>query len=282
MRLTTRLMTVLALAGCAMAARQRQQDPPPAERPADAPAKGAARQPQQPANAGALTAKSSVDQILDALDQRGRNLKSFAADVSLMEEDITLASEVTRTGRALFQDQGDGQARLRVTFTTRATGSRKFDETIEYLLDGGWLTDRDYQRKIEVRRQVLREGEKIDLLKLGEGPFPLPIGQKKEDVHAEFKVTKVKPDEKADPPGTVHVRLTPKPDSQFARKFDEIDVWVDTRTNMPARIDTAQGETLRTTKLTNFTANPEPPLKDADFALPAIKGWDRHEERFQE
>jgi hypothetical protein len=276
MRLTSgTFAAVLALAGCALAA---QKNPPPAKPGrADPPAGNAPAQPK----GGPLTAESGVDEILDALDARGRNLKSFRADVSLAEIDAAIASEVTRRGQALYQDQGDGQARLRVTFVERDTGTRVFDEKIEYLLQGGWLTDRDYERKVEVRRQVLREGEKLDLLKLGEGPFPLPIGQKKEDVHAQFEVAKVKP-AKDDPPGSVHIRLTPKPDSQFARKFDEIDVWVDTKTNMPARIETAQGESVRSTELTKFTANPEPALKDADFALPKIDGWDRHEEPFND
>jgi hypothetical protein len=63
-----------------------------------------------------------------------------------------------------------------------------------------------------------------------------------------------------------------------------IDVWVDVKTNMPARIDTAQGENVRTTELKNFTANPEPPLTDKDFALPPIEEgkWDLHEEQFKD
>lgn len=274
MRPVTGLIAVFAVAGCALAA----QKSPPAAPPGEPPAKAAPRPRQK---GGALSADSTVDQILDALDARGRNLKSFVADVTLAEGDATLANEVTRRGRAAYQDSGDGRARLRVTFVERDTGTRVFDEKIEYLLEGGWLTDRDYQRKIEVRRQVLREGEKIDLLKLGEGPFPLPIGQKKEAVYEQFDVTKVKPD-KDDPAGTVRVRLTPKPDGQFARKFEEIDVWVDPRTNMPARIDTVEGETVRTTELTNFTVNPKPALRDEDFRLPAIEGWDRHQEPFRE
>ena len=282
MRRTIRLFTILALAGTAAAAQQKapNADAPPANAP---PAKAAPGQ-QRPQQQGApLSAKSSVDEILDALDARGRNLKAFIADVSLTEGDAALANEVTRTGRAAYQDLGDGQARLRVTFNDRDTGKRKFEEKIEYLLQGGWLTDRDYKKKIEVRRQVLREGQKLDLLKLGEGPFPLPIGQKKESVHEQFGVEKVAA-EKDDPAGTVHVRLTPKPGGQFARKFDEIDVWVDLKTNMPARIDTVQGESVRTTLLKNFTVNPEPPLKDADFALPKIDQgeWDLHEEPFRE
>lgn len=234
-----------------------------------------------------LSPDSTVDQILDALDARGRDLKAFTADVSLTEGDITLANEVTRRGKVLYQDRAEPAGpRLRVTFTTRETGKKKFDEKVEYLLQDGWLTDRTYAKSIEVKRQVLRPGEKIDLLKLGQGPFPLPIGQKKEAVHEQFEVKKLPPDPrlKDEPKDTIHLQLTPRPGTQFEKKFDTIDVWVDTRTNMPARIDTAQGDVARTTVLENFKPNPQPPLKDEDFTLPAIdKGmWDLHEEPFTE
>src|SRR5688572_17865317 len=91
-----------------------------------------------------LTKDSTVDQILDALDARGRNLQAFTADVSLKEEDVTLANESTRRGKVLYQDRGNGNARLRVTFTERDTGKRVFEEKVEYLLEDGWLTDRTY------------------------------------------------------------------------------------------------------------------------------------------
>jgi hypothetical protein len=46
---------------------------------------------------------------------------------------------------------------------------------------------------------VLRPGEKVNLLKLGEGPFPLPIGQKRDDVKRQFDVTLAKPEKGVDP-----------------------------------------------------------------------------------
>lgn len=234
-----------------------------------------------------LTPGSGIDEILDALDARGRDLKAFTADVSLTEGDPTLANEVTRRGKVLYQDRGNDKqgARLRVIFDKRETGKRSFNEKIEYLLQDGWLVDRTYEPKnIEVKRQVLRPGEKIDLLKLGQGPFPLPIGQKKDAVHEQFDVKKIAP-AKDDPKNVgVHVQLAPKKGTQFERKFDVIDVWVDPKTNMPARIDTVQGDTVKTTILENFKPNPEPALTDKDFALPAIdKGkWDLHEEAFNQ
>jgi outer membrane lipoprotein-sorting protein len=283
MRLLTGFVASFVITGCAVAAEK-----PPAA-PAQQPAQATAPLPAPTAGAS-LTNDSTVDQILDALDAVGRNLKSFTADVTMKEEDVTLANESTRRGKVLFQERPDdkgtpgGGTRLRVIFEKRETAKRSFDERVEYLLQDGWLTDRTYDpKRIEVRRQVLRPGEKINLLKLGEGPFPLPIGQKKEAVHEQFDVKKPAA-AKDDPPGTVHVQLAPKPGTRFAKKFDAIDVFVDAKSHMPVRIDTAQGETVRTTELKNFKINPTPPLTDADFALPQIDKtkWSLHDEPFSE
>src|SRR5205814_1171460 len=99
------------------------------------------------------------------------------------------------------------------------------EDKIEYLLLGGQLIDRTYRNTTQVTRVVLRPGEKTNLLQLGKGPFPLPIGQKKEDVFAQFDVKKLEP-KKEDPADCVKIELTPKPGTSLARKFKFIDVCV--------------------------------------------------------
>src|SRR2546421_2404681 len=136
----------------------------------------------------ALSEASSVDDVLDALDARGRSLNQFTADVTLTEKDEATAVDSQRSGHVWYQKR-QGNDRIRVTFDQKAEGRFNKPEKLEYLLDGGWLVDRDYRRSIEVKRQVLRPGEKINLLKLGEGPFPPPIGQPKADVHREVEVS---------------------------------------------------------------------------------------------
>jgi len=236
----------------------------------------------QPA-AGQLTADASVDQVLDALHTRGQNLNSFDAKVTLTESDLNTALETTRSGIVRYQKKPDASERIRVVFDKKIDGKKVFDEKIEYMLDGPWLIDRDYNKRIEVRRQVLKPGEKTNLLKLGEGPFPLPIGQKKEDVKKLFDVTKAKPT-KDDPAGTVHLRLKPIPGTQFAKKFSEIEVWVDAKTHMPRKIETLdRGQTAsRGTDLSDFRPNAD--LKDADFKLEPVPPdkWRTHEEQFRE
>lgn len=230
------------------------------------------------APAGPLT----VDQLLDLLDARGKNLKSFVADVTLIDENVNLGNEERRTGKIWFERRADGTARIRVTFTEWTDGKVVRPEKIEYLLDGGWLTDRNYKQKIEVRRQVLKPGEKMDLFKLGDGPFPLPIGQAKDEVKKQFDVKPAKP-RKSDPPGTQHLELRPNPGTGLARKFSLIDVFVDPKTQMPARVTTTdtKGQNSRGTDLKNLQVNPA--LKDEDFKLERTGAdWNVKEEPMRE
>jgi outer membrane lipoprotein-sorting protein len=230
-----------------------------------------------------LTAASSVEETLDALCEVGKDLKSFAADVKLNESDLISQDTTTRTGKVWYQKKAEGDARLRVTFDKRTQDGATQEQKIDYLLDKGWLVDRNYARKLEINRQVLRPGEKINLLKLGEGPFPLPIGQKREDVLKQFEVKHVELATN-EMPNAMHLMLTPKPGTQFDRKFTSIDVWVDFKTSMPRRIETIDknGTMSRGTDLENVKLNVEIP--DADFKLPEVRGgdWQRRDEPFND
>jgi outer membrane lipoprotein-sorting protein len=221
-----------------------------------------------------LSTNSSVDEILDALDARGKSLRDFSADVKLTDSDNTTGDSTINTGVVLLQRKGEDDARIRVTFTRKQLGDKIFDVDHQYTLENGLLTERDYQAKQEIVRQVLKPGQKLDLFKLGQGPFPLPLGQKKEDVLEQFDVRKIAP-AGDDPPDTVHLQLTPKADTQFAGQFKTIDVWVDLATDMPSRIQTldVNQTTTRTTDLSDVKINVG--MGDKDFAQPVLPdGWD--------
>ena len=258
-----------------------QQNPPPLINPTGAGAAAPAAAQQR----RALDEHSTLDEVLDALDARGRSLREFTADVHLKEIDEATQLESERTGRVWYQKEAGDDSRIRVVFDQKLEGRFAKPEKVEYLLDDGWLVDRDYRRTVQVKRQVLRPGEKVNLLKLGEGPFPLPIGQTKEQVHKEFEVTKGTLVE-GDPKGTVHVTLKPRKGTRLAEKFNVIDVWVDPKTNMPVRIEglDVNETTRRQTDLTNIKVNPQPGLGDRDFALPKIdeNKWEMHTEPFND
>jgi len=231
--------------------------------------------------ADALSAKSSVDQILDALDARGKSLQDFSASVKLTDSNDTTGDETINTGTVLLQRKGPDDARIRVVFTKKQQGDKIFTVDHEYMLDDGILTERDYQAKHETRQRVLKPAEKLDLFKLGQGPFPLPLGQSRQDVLAQFSVQKIAP-ASDDPPGTVHLQLTPDPNSRFAADFRTIDIWVDLAGAMPRRIQTLDlnQTTTRTTDLTDVKINTG--LSDKDFALtPVSDGWDVVDQPYQ-
>lgn len=234
----------------------------------------------------ALTPASDLDAILDALNARGQDLKDFSSDVVLHTIDNRTGQDTSQFGKVIFQNRKGGDSRIKVGFETKKTDEGNGHPTtqkqkLDYVLDQGWLTDRDYQKKLEVKRQVLKPDQKMNLLKLGEGPFPLPIGQDKADVKKQFTVTKTD-STRDDPRDTLHITLIPKPGSQLERRFKQIDVYIDTKNNMPARIDTVEkAGAMRSTELNNIKLNTS--VTDDAFTLPNIdkEGWNRREEPFQ-
>jgi hypothetical protein len=223
-----------------------------------------------------LPPDASVDNVLDALDARGKNFSDLTADVRLTEEDPNLGTGKTHVGHLWLLRRSADDATLHVVFDKTIDGKFSRAEKHEYLLDGGWLVDRDYHAKLETKRQVVPPGQKVNLFKLGEGAFPLPIGQDKADVHRDFEVKLIKlaPGE---PKDSIHVELTPQPGTPLARRFSVIDVWVDRATDMPVRIDTLDDKQANenSTVLENVKINAPGGLKDADLSLEKIDqaGW---------
>jgi hypothetical protein len=226
---------------------------------------------------------TNVNAALDTLYLAGKDLTAFSASVALSEEDAAVGTTTTRRGTVAYSHPLDPGAatKMRVSFVTRQDEEhtpRK--ERKEYLLNGAWLTDRDYRTKVENRRQVLRPGEKINLLKLGEGPFPLPIGQDPAEVKKQFEVTPM-PSELAD--DMPAIRLTPRPATKLARKFKVIEVWIDSKTGFPARIETmdANETTHRTTELTDLKLGQAAGDSEKAFELDQLPdGWTVSEEPF--
>lgn len=226
--------------------------------------------------------RADVDSTLAALQDVGKKLKEFSSDIRLTEDD-GLGNNRVKAGKVYFQRTADGSARIHVIFDKRISkGQIRDGEKTEYLLEDRFLTDRNYRTKSQVKREVLQPGEKLDLFKIGKGPFPLPIGQDPAEVKHAFDV-KLIPPGKDDPANTAHVLLTPKPGTQLAGKFKSIDIWVDNVSHMPVRVDNVdKNGTVQSTALINTVLNPPKGLKATDFELPKTEGdWANVIEPFQ-
>jgi outer membrane lipoprotein-sorting protein len=226
-----------------------------------------------PALAAPLTADSDVNQILDALHERGTDIRSLAADVKLstVVEDLGDEPE-TRIGRLVLRRKADNDTQVRVAFDTREKKDKRFKEPMDFVITGQRMIQRDHAAKKETIRVIGKPGDKLDLFKLGQGPFPLPIGQPREDVLKAFDVKKVpladvveKPE-----PAVAAIMLVPKEGSELRRKFQEISVtvrpdgWpVDVKT-----IDSSSSPNVATARLENIRTNAD--VTDQEFALPPV------------
>ena len=222
-----------------------------------------------------LTRAADVDSTLAALKDVGQKLKDFSANIRLTEDD-GLGNARIKAGKVYFQQRSDGSARIHVIIDKRISNGRINDgEKTEYLLDGPTLIDRNFRTKSEVKRDVLAKGQKLDLFKIGKGPFPLPIGQDPAEVKKQFDLKIIAPG-KNEPAKATHIALTPKPGSDLAKKFQTIDIWVDDASHMPVRVDTVDKKgNVQGTELTNIVFNPRGGLKDSDFALLPTEGnWE--------
>jgi outer membrane lipoprotein-sorting protein len=214
--------------------------------------------------------KATVDDVLDTLQNSGKDVKSFSADVQMKIEDEVMSTSSTQIGKVYFQTKQAGDAVLHVALDHKKVAGKDYPAKEDYLLDDGWLTKRTVSSKKETRIQLAKPGDKVNLFQLGKGPFPLPIGQDKKDVHDQFDVKILPADKKNDPPNTIHLQLTPKPGTQMDQNFSTIEVWVDGKTRMPVRMatDNKKHTEFKTTDLLNLQLNPV--IKPEEITLPAL------------
>ncbi|HRS27402.1 MAG TPA: hypothetical protein P5255_03985 [Phycisphaerae bacterium] len=165
-----------------------------------------------------------VDQILTRLENR--QIDDLHAKVSWklryvldLEEDA-----ITKNGEIWYQQQKP-VAKFLVSFNNRVSGGRlhKLDE--RHMFDGRWYIEENSETKTFDKREVRRADDPGDPYRLGEGPFPVPFGQKKADILRQFEVTLGQPGAN-DPPNTDRLHLVPRPGSDSYAKYAVVDVWV--------------------------------------------------------
>ena len=192
-----------------------------------------------------------ADALLTAVERTADSLRDFRANITLETTDDVTGDTERRLGQLVFvQEEGKpATRRFAVVFEKFIDGSGRMDERpVRYIYADGWLTEADFKQRTLVRRQLARAGEQYDPLKPGEGPVPLPIGQRRADVLARFDASlATAPDStlllKSARP-MVGVRLKPKP-GMADRDLVEASVWYDAQSLVPVGVE-AQRKSGRT------------------------------------
>ncbi|MBC7771865.1 MAG: hypothetical protein H7210_05180 [Pyrinomonadaceae bacterium] len=179
-----------------------------------------------------------------------------------------------------------------VTFDVRISGDNKMSrEARTFIMHEGVLVEKLANDK-HINRYKLGGGTdaaKIDPLKIGEGPFPIPFGQKPADITARFSVallpglTDVAAQEE---PArkmfeeTYQLRLIPKPGTKAAKEFSEARIWFAKKDLIPIMARTNKiGGGLDEFRLVNIQLNK--PIDDAVFSTAVPEGWTLEEKEMR-
>lgn len=212
------------------------------------------------------TEKSKIDVVLEKLNKKTRELKSYECQIEHKYVQPLLESQTIRKG-TLYYIRAGGKSALRVNFTTVKQDDEKEQKAIEQyiVLDGAWLdySDRelkgvwlahvDYQLK-EVKYYQLAEpedpNESIDVFDLVSRNLPMLGFTRTEELKKQFDVNLVE-QKKGESLDFTQVSLKVKPNSVYKDDFLSLDFWIDNKVGLPARV--------RATK-----TEPEPPYGDVE------------------
>lgn len=167
----------------------------------------------------------TVDRILSRLENR--HIGDLRAKVAWTVTDAIVGGEgTTKRGRIWYKDMKP-VAQFKVHFDKQSLQGRKYDLNEQHLFDGRWYIELRSENKMVSQYELRREGEVGDPYRVGEGLFPLPFGQKKADILAEFEVALVPSTmDGGEPANSDHLMLTPKPGSNTGVRYTRVDFWV--------------------------------------------------------
>ncbi len=232
-----------------------------------------------------------VEALLDRLERSAEDLRDFQANIRYDIWDAATEGRQIRGGELIYQvDPADKSKRFAINFNSLIIDQTRWDETVQYIFAEGWVVEVDHKKKQFIKRQIVAPGEEFDPLKLGEGPFPLPIGQPKNEVLARFDVKLL--DAPSDPflakmlanrdvQGMV---LFPKPNTPEAEKFQRVELFYDRATMLPVGInavaagaidpDDPDSSNRKTVLLTNLQRNAGVDESKLSIAEPDKRQWD--------
>lgn len=199
----------------------------PTTRPTTAPAESPVRSSGDP----------KVDEILDRLEAKGQAIKGLGCELTYRFVTVEpVEDSQTKEGELLFS-RSEPNSQFLIHFTKMIADGIVIRRGEYFLFDGVWLTERNDKARTVIRRQIVREGQRVDPFKLGKGPFPLPFGQKRADTLRNFKVT-LEPFALGDPKNTYHLHCVPRPNTELASKYSRVELYVDKKIELPVRIVT--------------------------------------------
>ncbi len=209
-----------------------------------------------------------VNTVLEQVEARGKTIDEIRCSVVYTVEDRVAADVVKRYGEITFR-RADPNPLFMITFVKTVQDGILSRKRFWYLFDGRWFYEAQERSKSIIKRDVAPPGTTIDLFSIENAPFPIPFGQKKDEVLKHFEVAFGSGADALE--NTDHLVCTPKRGSRVANDYSKIEFFVDRQLHLPRRIvmtseDRAKITTADFPKLSENSINVE--LPDSVFRLP--------------
>ncbi|MBI1369223.1 MAG: hypothetical protein GC162_11295 [Planctomycetes bacterium] len=201
----------------------------------------------------AVPSQDVID-LLDKLEARGADLHSLKATITYDKNNVLLGDRQVRMGDVVYlaaDAAKDQPARFVADFRKMVINGALRDRRHQFIFDGQWLVEKQFDTKMFQKRQVVAPGEKFEPLNI-DGPFPLPIGQKRDAVLARFNVEMIHDGEGDSAP--LHLRLTPRSDApklEHQKQFDRVELYFDRASLLPVKVVTVEGQANTTVELSD-------------------------------
>ncbi len=224
--------------------------------------------------------EAQIDRILTELQRRSDGLRDIRCDVTFVDDDrVNLAKNIKRGSiRLLIADPNPFfYVHFDRTELDGVAGKQEW-----YLFDGRWFHQAIERLERVTKQEIASTAQKIDLFDMETAPFPLPFGQKKENILKNFDV-RILPPTGGDPPNTDHLICNPKPESRLARKYDQLELFVHRELRLPTRIVVTKNNGMEVSTadfpdLSESSVNTG--LKLGDFERPSA--WSKYKEVIEE
>ena len=135
----------------------------------------------------------NAEQLLDALETADKDIDRLSAGVRYTKVFAIAGDAQQREGVLRFQIRP--RKMFEIEFRTLRVGDEVHDVQQTFVFNGQWFTEVYPDEKLMIHRRVVPEGEAMDPFDLEQGPFPLPIGQRKDVILERFNASLAPPGE---------------------------------------------------------------------------------------
>ncbi len=227
----------------------------------------------------------NADELLVALETADDGLTTLRCNI-VHTKLFALAGDYQQRRGALVYAT-DPRQRFSIHFDAMILDGRVYDSEKQYIFDGEWLVEKFPTDREFVKTRIVAPGEAFDPLRIGEGPFPVPIGQKREEILERFVARLADTGDGLEDDAFnsarraaigsdwIQLHLTPTP--EFAEETDltDVRVWYDPSDLLPRMAKTTNAIGDESLVLL-FSLVKNEPTGEAEFSVEAPgedEGW---------